>query len=65
MPDLNALGDTILKVGIEPVFIVALLYVVYKLATDGQKAATDLTCAVNDLSNAVDKLIEYVKGERS
>ena len=55
-------SDFIVKTGIEPSIIAALLYIVYKLITDGQKATTSMTCAVNDLTNAVGNLAEYVRG---
>jgi hypothetical protein len=59
------IGNLIIRVGVEPAIIAALLYLVYKLVTDHQKSITDLSCALADNTTALEKLVEYTRGRNN
>jgi hypothetical protein len=63
--DFVALGKVIVEVGILPAVIAALLYLIFKLMTENNKAITALTCALSENTSALTLLAEFVKGRAS
>lgn len=60
----ETVGALIVKVGVEPAIIAALLFLIFKLITDFQKTVSDLSGAISDLTDVVERLGEYVRGRR-
>ena len=52
------IGDLIVKVGIEPVILVALLYLLFRQ----NETVNKLTATLTQNTATVEKLVEYVKG---
>ena len=56
------IGNLVVRIGVEPAIIAALLYLLYKLMTDHAKALTENTCELAANTAALEKVADYVRG---
>lgn len=65
----DGIASLILRVGVEPAVIVALLVYIFKVQTEFSKTVNDLVCSLNDNNKSLERLaewvkLEYLKGDR-